>query len=61
LPYGSPCDDLPDPTARALCGLLNEVEALRRRVAQLEAEKGPLLPGWQPEEAAVLTKKTGTQ
>lgn len=38
LPYGSPCDDLPDPTARALCGLLNEVEALRRRVAQLETE-----------------------
>jgi len=49
LPYGSPCDDLPDPTSRALCGLLNEVEALRRRVAQLEAEKGPLLPGWQPD------------
>ncbi len=37
LPYGSPCDDLPDPTARALCGLLNEVEALRSRVAELEA------------------------
>jgi serine O-acetyltransferase len=37
VPYGSPCDDLPDPTARALCGLLNEVEALRRRVAELEA------------------------
>ena len=37
LPYGSPCDDLPDPTQRALCGLLNEVEALRRRVAELEA------------------------
>ena len=36
LPYGSPCDDLPDPTSRALCGLLNEVEALRRRVAELE-------------------------
>jgi serine O-acetyltransferase len=67
LPYGSPCDDLPDPTQRALCGLLNEVEALRRRVAQLEAEKGPLLPGplgtgWQPgdEEQPVRTKKSGT-
>jgi serine O-acetyltransferase len=35
-PYGSPCDDLSDPTSRALCGLLNEVEALRRRVAELE-------------------------
>lgn len=37
VPYGSPCDDLPDPTSRALCGLLNEVDALRRRVAELEA------------------------
>jgi serine O-acetyltransferase len=56
LPYGSPCDDLPDPTSRALCGLLNEVEALRRRVAQLEAEKGPLLPGWQAEEPRARSK-----
>lgn len=37
LPYGSPCDDLPDPTQHALCGLLNEVESLRRRLAELEA------------------------
>ena len=37
LPYGSPCDDLSDPTQRALCGLLNEVEALRRRITELEA------------------------
>ena len=35
--YGSPCDDLSDPTSRALCGLLNEVDALRRRVTELEA------------------------
>ena len=56
LPYGSPCDDLPDPTARTLCGLLNEVEALRRRVAELEAghsEQNPsdqakLATQWQP-------------
>ena len=52
LPYGSPCDDLPDPTSRALCGLLNEVEALRRRVSVLEAAKadtGGLEPAapWQ--------------
>lgn len=52
LPYGSPCDDLPDPTSRALCGLLNEVEALRRRVTELEAAKGPLLAGWQPDEGS---------
>jgi serine O-acetyltransferase len=48
VPYGSPCDDLPDPTSRALCGLLNEVEALRRRVSHLEAERQELLPSWQP-------------
>ncbi len=36
VPYGSPCDDLPDPTSRAICGLLNEVETLRHRVAELE-------------------------
>jgi serine O-acetyltransferase len=54
VPYGSPCDDLPDPTARALCGLLNEVEALRRRVAQLEAaqtEDGhESALRWQPDQ-----------
>ncbi len=38
VPYGSPCDDLPDPTSRAICGLLNEVEALRRRITQVEGE-----------------------
>ena len=38
VPYGSPCDDLPDPTSRAICNLLNEVEALRDRIVQLEAE-----------------------
>jgi len=56
LPYGSPCDDLPDPTARTLCGLLNEVEALRRRVAELEAghlgqdlaDQDKLATQWQP-------------
>ena len=47
LPYGSPCDDLPDPTSRAICGLLNEVEALRRRIAQLEAEQNAATPNWQ--------------
>jgi serine O-acetyltransferase len=37
VPYGSPCDELPDPTSRAICGLLNEVETLRHRVTELEA------------------------
>ena len=39
VPYGSPCDDLPDPTSRAICGLLNEVETLRRRITELESDK----------------------
>ncbi|MHB1205723.1 MAG: serine O-acetyltransferase [Rhodospirillaceae bacterium] len=51
VPYGSPCDDLPDPTQRAICGLLNEVEALRRRVAQLEGERSHTISGWSPEDA----------
>jgi serine O-acetyltransferase len=38
VPYGTPGDDIPDPVARALNGLLDEVQALRARVAQLEAE-----------------------
>ena len=48
VPYGSPCDDLPDPIQRTLCGLLNEVEALRRRVAAGAAQRGAAkaLPAW---------------
>jgi len=50
LPYGSPCDDLPDPTQRTLCALLNEVESLRRRLAELEAgnpEAAATARGWE--------------
>jgi serine O-acetyltransferase len=38
VPYGTPGDDIPDPVARALNGLLDEVQALRARLTQLEAE-----------------------
>jgi serine O-acetyltransferase len=38
VPYGTPGDDIPDPVARALNGLLDEVQALRARITQLEAE-----------------------
>jgi serine O-acetyltransferase len=38
VPYGMPGDEIPDPVARALNGLLDEVQALRARVNQLEAE-----------------------
>lgn len=39
LPYGTPCDgcdEIPDPVARALNGLLDEVHALRARLGELE-------------------------
>jgi serine O-acetyltransferase len=38
LPYGTPCDEIPDPVARVLNGLLDEVTTLRSRVAALEGE-----------------------
>jgi serine O-acetyltransferase len=39
-PYGA-CDDLPDPVARALTGLLDEVTQLKARIAELERERVP--------------------
>ncbi|MCB2109263.1 MAG: hypothetical protein KDE14_16250, partial [Rhodobacteraceae bacterium] len=36
-PYGAPSEDLPDPTAKALCALKAEVQALRRRLDGLDA------------------------
>jgi serine O-acetyltransferase len=36
LPYGTPCDDIPDPVARVLNGLLDEVQSLRARVNEFE-------------------------
>jgi hypothetical protein len=37
-PYGTPCDDTPDPVACKLDKLGAEMAALRDRVAQLERE-----------------------
>jgi serine O-acetyltransferase len=39
VPYGTPCDDLPDPNARAICALMGEVHKLTQRIATLEAER----------------------
>lgn len=39
LAYGTPCGDIPDPVARALSRLIDEVEALRTRVEELERHK----------------------
>jgi serine O-acetyltransferase len=38
-PYGISGEDIPDPIARALSGLLDEVASLRARVNELESEK----------------------
>src|SRR5712692_3978233 len=38
LPYGTPCDEIPDPVARVLNGLLDEVQSLRARLQEVEAQ-----------------------
>ncbi|MEM7443221.1 MAG: serine O-acetyltransferase [Pseudomonadota bacterium] len=38
LAYGTPTDDLPDPVARAVHGLNEELATLRQRIVQLEDE-----------------------
>ena len=43
-PYGVSDEDIPDPIARALTGLLDEVASLRARVNELEAEKSMPTP-----------------
>jgi len=37
--YGMPAGDLPDPIARAIDGLVEQVAALRQRIDELEAQK----------------------
>ncbi len=39
--YGTPTGDIPDPVARAIEGLLDEVQSLRARVAHLESSGLP--------------------
>jgi serine O-acetyltransferase len=39
-PYGAPSEELPDPTAKAICALTAEVNALRRRLDGLDALAG---------------------
>ena len=45
LAYGTPCGDLPDPVARAVNGLLDQVSALRHRVEELEKGQGAAAAG----------------
>jgi serine O-acetyltransferase len=56
LPYGTPCDDLPDPVARAISGLLDEVKTLRARLDEVErqaaASRKPAPMPFDTEQAA---------
>jgi serine O-acetyltransferase len=38
LPYGTPCDDVPDPVARAITGLVEEVAVLRAKLGEMERQ-----------------------
>ncbi len=54
IAYGTPTGDLPDPVARALEGLLDEVHGLRARVNELEGRlesQGTLQPPGREEES----------
>ena len=57
LPYGTPCGEMPDPVARAVSALLDEVSSLRARVADLEERtQGDALP-----DAAAVAAARGTR
>lgn len=45
LPYGTPCEEIPDPVARALAALTEEVAELR---ARLDAATQPVAPVVEP-------------
>jgi serine O-acetyltransferase len=61
LPYGTPCDEIPDPVARVLNGLLDEVHSLRARLGELEqeveAERSAPVPLRPVEEEPVLAER----
>ncbi len=63
LPYGTPCDEIPDPVARVLNGLLDEVQSLRARLQQVEhrveAERSapPSLPVVEDEPVIAQRRK----
>src|ERR1700722_19252438 len=39
LPYGTPCEDLPDPITRSVASLMDEVAALKTRQAEVESKQ----------------------
>ena len=44
LPYGTPCDEIPDPVAHALSGMLAEVTDLKARIEEMERREAPRRP-----------------
>lgn len=61
-PYGTPLGDLPDPVARAIEGLMDQVSVLRARVEQLEGERrdegGPVTGGFEGVDETTGEPKT---
>ena len=56
LPYGTPCGDIPDPVARALSGLLDQVATLRQRVEELERTSSDMPLTGEPQPVLVEAK-----
>ena len=63
LPYGTPCDEIPDPVARVLNGLLDEVQSLRARLQDMEhrAEAGRSAPLPLPADEPALAERRTAQ
>jgi serine O-acetyltransferase len=63
LPYGTPCDEIPDPVARVLNGLLDEVQSLRARLQDMEhrAEAGRSAPLPLPADEPALAERHTAQ
>ena len=59
LPYGTPCDEIPDPVARVLNGLLDEVQSLRARLEEVEreVERSAPMPLRPLEDAPALAER----
>jgi len=51
-PYGVSGEDIPDPVARALAGLLDEIAVLRARIAELESRGAEREPAANPAASA---------
>jgi serine O-acetyltransferase len=63
LPYGTPCDEIPDPVVRVLNGLLDEVQSLRARLQDMEhqVEAGRSTPLPLPADEPALAERRAAQ